>query len=113
MQQGCTEGLANQVVEGRKLHLRNASVTPIPCEDICEDGNPVCLTRLWANGGVQPDRSEKLWSDSCSSCGDIGKFRIPCLIPNVIRLTVPGTMGRGHARPKNDRLVGTSKGQHV
>ena len=78
-----------------------------------EEVKPVSLTRLRASGVVQPDKSAKFWAESCSSRGDIGKFRIPCLIPNAIRLTVPGTKGCGHARPKNDRLVGTSKGQHV
>ena len=66
-------------------HLRNASVTLMPCEDV----KPVCLTRLRTSGAVQPDRSAELWSNSCSSCGDIRKFRNPRLIPNAIRLTVP------------------------
>ena len=42
-------------------HLRNASVTPMPCEDV----KPVCLTRLRTSGAVQPDRSAESWSESC------------------------------------------------
>lgn len=62
----------------------------------CEDMKPACLDWLRTSGYSSEKFGQGCARDSVAGWGEIGEFRIPCLILNAIRLRIPGTKGCDH-----------------